>query len=484
MADIPPLNVRVVIDANGVQAGVSTVTAGLEQISGKAKLMTGSLAKFKELALGVFGGNILTAGVMGLERAFAEMRQEAIATEAATVSLETALENMGVTSKEQKDAIESNVEAYGSLGFKASEATNAMSVLVTATGSVTQANKLMALSADLARKKHIDIESAARILARGTQGAARAFKEMGITLDTSLPKNKAIAKAFDELNSKIGGQAQAYMKTFAGQMNKLKESLQQVATAISKAVLPFFKLMVQYLGSLITYVKENATALKIFASIVIVTAVAIKSYTSVMAATKAIQQAYAFWTYAQTASTSVFRFALSALWTTMKANPLGFIVTGLTILAAAFAYAWKHSQTFRNIVVTALQTVLKAFGWLVEKVGSLLRVMSHIPGMGFLKKFADDADKASKAIAKTADNLDKLRKLEAKDTAPKITGVTAPGSATGITGNVPGGNAAGTAGGSNASSTVQYVTVYASNTNDIAKKLSKAAKNGLPIGVK
>ena len=28
----------------------------------------------------------------------------------------------------------------------------------------------------------------------------------------------------------------------------------------------------------------------------------------------------------------------------------------------------------------------------------------------------------------------------------------------------------------------QNITVYASNTNDIASKMSKAAKNGLPIG--
>jgi hypothetical protein len=48
---------------------------------------------------------------------------------------------------------------------------------------------------------------------------------------------------------------------------------------------------------------------------------------------------------------------------------------------------------------------------------------------------------------------------------------------------VPGGNAAGTGGASN-KETVQYVTVYASNTNDIAKKLSAAAKYGVPIGTK
>ena len=44
--------------------------------------------------------------------------------------------------------------------------------------------------------------TAAQTLARGTTGSAKAFKELGITLDSNLPKNEAIAKAFDQLNQK------------------------------------------------------------------------------------------------------------------------------------------------------------------------------------------------------------------------------------------------------------------------------------------
>ena len=484
MAEIPPLNVRVTVDASGVTAGVSTVTAGLEQISNKAKVVTGGLSKFKDVALGVFGGNVLTAGIFGIQRVLEGMREEVVATEVETQRLMNALDNMTGITDENRAAIEANVAAYSTLGFQDADATRAMGTLITATNDVTQANKLMAMSADLARYKHIDLDTAARILARGTQGSAKAFKEMGITLDTTIDKNKAISLAFDQLNAKIGGQASAYTKTFAGQMAVLKERLDGVAIALGKYLVPFFTRLAQLLGSLFTYVQQNATALKIFGGIVIGVYVAVKTYTTVLAATKAVQQAYAFWTYAQAASTSVFSFAMYSLNAAIKANPIMFIVSGLMLLAAGFAYAWKHSQTFRNIVVDGLEIVVKSFSWLVAMVGKLLHVLSHIPGMGWLEKFAKNADKAAVTISKTADKLEKLKKLEAQSTAPKIAGITAPGAPTGITANVPGGNAAGTGGGSNASSTVQYVTVYASNTNDIAKKLSKAAKNGLPIGVK
>lgn len=484
MADIPPLNVRVNIDASGVQQGVSQTTAGLEQISNKAKTTTTSLGKFKTVALGVFGGNILTAGIFGIQKVLTGMRDEVVATEVETQRLMNALDNMTGITNENRSAIEQNVAAYATLGFQDADATRAMGTLITATGDLEQANKLMAMSADLARYKHIDLDTAARILARGTQGSAKAFKEMGITLDTTISKNAAISKAFDELNGKIGGQATAYTKTFAGQMAVLKEQLDGVAIAVGKYLVPFFTKLAQLLGSLFSYVQQNATALKIFGGILITVGIAVKTYTTILTVTKAVQQAYAFWTYAQAASTNVFAFAMYSLNAAIKANPIMFIVSGLVLLAAGFAYAWKHSQTFRNIVVSGLQIVLKAFSWLVEKIGTLLNVMSKIPGMGFLKKFATDADKAAKSIAKTAENLDKLRKLEAKDTTPKIAGITKPGGNTGITANVPGGDAAGVGGGGGSKTTIQYVTVYATNTNDIAKKLSAAAKYGTPIGNK
>ena len=34
------------------------------------------------------------------------------------------------------------------------------------------------------------------------------------------------------------------------------------------------------------------------------------------------------------------------------------------------------------------------------------------------------------------------------------------------------------------STTIQNITVYASNTNDIEKKMAKAAKLGVPVGAK
>lgn len=70
---------------------------------------------------------------------------------------------------------------------------------------------------------------------------------------------------------------------------------------------------------------------------------------------KAITLATKLWTAAQAAWNFV-----------MDANPIMLIVLGLVALAAIFIYAYKHSETFRNIVNGALRAVGAAGKWLWE----------------------------------------------------------------------------------------------------------------------
>jgi hypothetical protein len=473
MSEIPPLSVRVTIDASGVQAGVTKATAGLEQISTRASKLTTAFGSLKTTMLGVLGGNLLTTGVMAIGHELNAMKQETIDLQVQTVRLNQALSGVGITSTKVQNDVYNAADSFYKLGFQGSEAISAMGTLVTATGDVSQATKLMAMSADLARYKHIDMETAAKILARGTQGSAKAFKELGITLDTTIPKNQAIAKAFDQLNTKIGGQATAYTKTFAGQMDILKERFDQVFQTISAKVLPV-------LSAFLQYITKNGTALLIFGGIVLFTMAIIKTYTATVAAVKAVQQAYAFWTYAQAASTNVFRFALSQLWATMLANPVGFIIVGVIALGVAFVAAWNKFEGFRKGVVKGIQIVVNAFGYLIGMVGTALNALGKIPGFGWAKEAGKSVDGLANKVRDYSNSLDSL--ANKKISTPKIPGFVKPGDPTGIKGNIVGGDA--TKGGGTGSQTTQFVTVYASNTNDIYKKLSKAAKTGVPIGGK
>lgn len=452
MADIPPLNVRVNIDASGVDTGVAKATAGLESISNKAKTTTTSLAKFRTMAIGVFGGNLLTAGVFGVSQALTNMRKEVVDTQVEMARLMTVMDNMtGVTQKDT-EAIKDNIGAYATLGFGDVESTAAMGTLLTATNDVTQAQKLMAMAADYARFKHIDLNSAAQTLARGTQGSARAFKEMGISLDTTLPKNKAITKAFDELNAKIGGTAQKSTETLAVKWAIFTEQLDSFAHKIGAVIMPVFSTLVSGLSSVASWVTANQTPIMVLGGIILTVVTAVKG-----------------WAAAQ--------WLLNAA---LLANPIGMWVAGIALLTVAFVKAWNASKTFREAMVASITAFVKLIGYAIGGLATMARVLSRMPGMGWLKSVADGADKAAIKIGEMSEGIEKLGKKKIKaPSIPSITGQVKPGDPVGIKGNVLGGDKS-----SGGKGTVQYITVYASNTNDIAKKLSKAAKNGTPIGGK
>lgn len=64
----------------------------------------------------------------------------------------------------------------------------------------------------------------------------------------------------------------------------------------------------------------------------------------------------------------------------LTANPIGLVIVAVVALVAAIIYAYKHSQTFRNIVQAAMRGVVAAFGWVLAKVSELVGwIRSHWP---------------------------------------------------------------------------------------------------------
>jgi len=433
MSDIAPVSIKVIVDSSGVAKGVAVATQGLDQMATRVKSTTKAFANFKTLSLSVFAGNILTQGMTAFTNALREAKDGVIADQVALSRLDTILNNVGITSEKTKDSVIATADAYSQLGFAGDDTYKAMGSLLSVTGNVEQATKLLAMSADYARYKQIDQTTAAQILAKATMGNAKALKDMGITLDATLPKNKAITKAFDELNKRMGGQAIAYTKTFAGQMDILKEKFDGFLQIIATRVLP---VLAAFLG----YLTSNGQAILIYSGIVLSVIAVIKIYGATMVAIKSIQQAYAFWTYAQAASTNVFKFAMYGLNAAIKANPIGFLVTALIALGVAFVGAWNKFEGFRKVVIKGLQIVVNGFGYLVGAVAKALELLGKIPGFEWAEKAAEGANKLAKSVREYSDSLDKLANKKIKP--PSITGGVKPGDPTGIKGNIAGGDAA------------------------------------------
>lgn len=67
-------------------------------------------------------------------------------------------------------------------------------------------------------------------------------------------------------------------------------------------------------------------------------------------------------TGAQTAATGAATAAQGGLNAALAANPIGLVVLAIAGLVGAFVLAWQHSETFRDIVRAALDTVRDAAG--------------------------------------------------------------------------------------------------------------------------
>ena len=249
--DVPPLNVEILVQLSNLTAAVQEATAGLNQIGDAAKEQESKFSGLKTVMAGVFAGNILTEGLTlltdGLHSAVKAIQDTQVATESLSTSLNNAKQNTAANRSE----IQATTEKMSALGFSTAESENAYNKLITATGSVTESTKLMSMAADLARYKHEDLSTAAGTLEKATMGNAKAFKEFGITLDTTLPKNQAIAKAMDELNAKIGGQAIGYTQTFAGEMEVLKSKFDDVAVKVGSVVMPILTKLMEFITGVI-----------------------------------------------------------------------------------------------------------------------------------------------------------------------------------------------------------------------------------------
>ena len=466
--EIPGLRVVVEIDTSGVTAGVSKVKEGLSSISADAEKTGGKMRELKDLMLGVFGGNLLTSGVMGLEKTLTNMNLAVQDAQVESNRLATALKNTGNATEANTKLVEDNVKSYANLGFTHAQAAQAMGTLVTATGSVSESTKLMAMAADLARYKHEDLNTAATTLARGTQGSVKAFKELGITLDATLPKNEAITKAFDQLNGKIKDQAIAYTHSFAGELAALKEKFNEIAVTIGNVLFPILTKIIDVFNAAFNAIKPFSTEILFLTGVIGGAVIAYKAYQLAVTGVDMVQRGYMVTmallkgakladvveTDAQTASQKALAFVINQ-------NPWAKVIEVIALVVGALVTLYNHNQRVRDILISVAEAGIKSFGWIIQIIGDTIKIILelvtgpmhllleglafiHAPGAkqaltdlnGAIQGVSNWFDKAATSVYNYSNQLDQYRKMASKSKDA----TTPPTDLSGITGSVPGGD--------------------------------------------
>ena len=139
----------------------------------------------------------------------------------------------------------------------------ALQSLLTASGSLTQSQKALAIALDVSAATGKTVEEVSVAMAKGFSGQTTALGRLGAGLNKTTLASGDMNKILDELGNKFSGQAQARLTTFAGKMDLLKVSTQNATETIGKGLVDALSMIGkdQNISSLGTAMEQVATTI-------------------------------------------------------------------------------------------------------------------------------------------------------------------------------------------------------------------------------
>jgi hypothetical protein len=442
---IPPILVQ-------IQADVTQLKAGLAQAEASIKGMDGSVATANTGMQNMIASAKKMAATLGVAFAATQIVQFGKDVVMSASAMEESMSKVNVVFGQGASKVfdfgDKAAKSMGMSNQAAIEAAGTYGNLFQAFGigqgkATEMSTTLVQLAADLGSFNNTSTEDAINALRSGLAGETEPLKRYGVALNEVTLKNKAMAMGFGEIKGAMDPAIKAqvtyalvmeqtklaqgdYQRTSSGTANTMKTLSAQFAdakVAIGQALMPAFTLLLNALKvaiplitGLTKFFKDNSDALKMYAIILGTATAAFYGYRAAIIATKATQQLYIVVTtlmkgatLASIASTNGLAASMLALNAAMRANPIGLIVTALTVLGAAFVYAWKKSETFRGIVIAGVQMIVNGFALLVQGFGKFTGLLSKVPGMGWAKGISDGAKNAAESLKTTSKNLSDLK---------------------------------------------------------------------------
>lgn len=422
-------------------------------------------SKFKNFAK--VGALAVAAGAVVAGRALVGMAQSAADDERAQTTLANSMKNAANASKGQIAATEAWITAQGKAkGIADDDLRPALSRLVQATGDVHKSQKLAGLAMDISAGTGKSLKSVTDALAKAQTGSLAGLSKMGVAVKDAAGEEKSLATITQELAGLHGGQAAAAADTNAGKMARLKVIYDEIKESIGAKLIPvmgdaadkamkFIDEMQKGVGTggKVRDVMENigdalGTVKNNFGTIAPLLATVTGGMVAYSAATKIASVITAI----QAAGTTAATGATWSLNAALRANPIGLVVTALTLLVGGMVLAYKKSETFRDIIngawdavksgASAMWSGIKstfgafekgfealgkagvwlwnnalqpAFKFIVNGVGnildmwaSMLSVLGKVPGFGWAKDAAEAMGKAADKAHAMADGITKI----------------------------------------------------------------------------
>ena len=221
----------------------------------KKKLDTGSkevegfgdkLEKFGKVAAVAFAAAAAAAAAYAGKLAI-EGVKAAIEDEAAQKRLANALENVTGATEAQIKAVEEQIlKTSLASGVADDKLRPALQRLATATGSVSESQKLLNLALDISAATGKDVESVSNALAKAYEGNNGALSRLGIGLSAAEIKTLGLEGTVKQLADTFGGAATVQANTFEGQIARLKVGFDEAKESVGAALLPTLQKLLDY----------------------------------------------------------------------------------------------------------------------------------------------------------------------------------------------------------------------------------------------
>ena len=441
------------------------------------------LATYGKAALFGLGTSLIAVGGFSLK-----MADE---FEVSHAKLEAALKANGTSFEELRKPIQAADKQMEKFGFTNADVEAALAQFTVSLKNPREGLKQMGLAADLAKFKNIPLADSALIVSKAMEGQLKPLKALGIDLPVAaggalrlerahLSLEKAQQKVKDllvqfpdaankaskahkqyetavtgvkdaekklsdqqgvattilkALHERMDGQASTAAKTFRGRVEALKTEVENLATKIGLALIPWIERLIDATKNVVEWFGRHKTIAQTLAGVIggaLVIAIGTYIVTTIIATATTVSQTVAVVVANASFATFVVRYyaviaasRISAIatgvWTgaqwllnaALSANPIGLVIVAIAALVIGITIAWQHSQTFRDIVRSAFRMAADAvLGSVLAIMGvleSFYRAMGHIPGVGgMFRGVANEIHNARGAVQALKNVIDGL----------------------------------------------------------------------------
>ena len=260
-------------------------------------------------------------------------------------------------------------------GTADSELRAALATLTLGSGSLTRAQKDLALAQDIATATSVPLGQVADALSKSYNDNFKALKALSPALADNIKEGQGLEQIFAELNTQFGGATQAAAGTAAGQMQILKVQMAELSESIGAALVPALAAVLPLFQALATFAQNHST---LFAGLVI-------TFTAVAGAVL-LYSTYLKLLPLRIAAVATAQAILNFL---MTANPLGLMIVGVAALTTAFV-----------VLVGGMDRLIISIKQMVNGFNSLLNIILplDIPMMQVSKRTEEIAQTQHRSI--------------------------------------------------------------------------------------